>query len=93
MSYKYNLDIRVTKCYNLLYRIKEGTRVTIPEKLLRIRVEKSMSQEKLAKELGVSFATINRWENGRTEPTKRYEMVIDDYCKKNHISINDEVTE
>lgn len=67
--------------------------MTTPEKLIRIRAEKSMSQEKLAKELGVSFATINRWENGRTEPTKRYAMVIDEYCRKNHISINDEVQE
>lgn len=65
--------------------------MTPSEKLLHIRAEKSMSQEKLAKELGVSFATINRWENGRTEPSKRYAMVIDEYCRKNHISINDEV--
>lgn len=65
--------------------------MTTSEKLLRIRAAKSLSQEQLARELGVSFATINRWENGRTEPSKRYVIVIDDYCKKNHISVNNEV--
>ncbi len=63
--------------------------MTVSEKLLRIRAEKSMSQEKLAKELGVSFATINRWENGRTEPTKRYALVIDEYCRKNNIEVKE----
>lgn len=65
--------------------------MTTSDKLLRIRAAKSLSQEQLARELGVSFATINRWENGRTEPSKRYVIVIDDYCKKNHISENNEV--
>ena len=29
-----------------------------------------LSQEELAHALGVSFATVNRWENGRTAPSK-----------------------
>ena len=28
------------------------------------------SQEDLARELGVSFATVNRWENGKAVPSK-----------------------
>ena len=31
---------------------------------------KGYSQEQLARELDVSFATINRWENGKTEPSR-----------------------
>ena len=27
-------------------------------------------QENLACELGVSFATVNRWENGKTKPSR-----------------------
>lgn len=34
-----------------------------------LRKEKGISQEKLAKEMGVSFAAINHWENGKREPT------------------------
>ena len=63
------------------------------EKLLQIRAEKAMSQEELAKELGVSFAIVNRWENGRTQPSKRFCLVIDEYCRKNQISMKDEVSE
>ncbi|MGM8226649.1 helix-turn-helix domain-containing protein [Cellvibrio sp. ARAG 10.3] len=35
-----------------------------------LRVQLQMSQEDLAKELGVSFATVNRWENRKTQPSK-----------------------
>ena len=63
----------------------------VSEKLLRIRAASGMSQEELVQELGVSFATINRWENGRTQPSKRFCLVIDEYCKEKQISIKDEV--
>lgn len=32
------------------------------EKVKKVRIEIGYSQEQLARELGVSFATINRWE-------------------------------
>lgn len=59
------------------------------EKLIRIRVTLSMSQEELAKELGVSFATVNRWENEHVVPSRRYAFAIDEYCKKNNIAVED----
>jgi DNA (cytosine-5)-methyltransferase 1 len=34
----------------------------------RIRAERGLTQEGLARELGVSFATVNGWENGRHRP-------------------------
>ncbi len=39
-------------------------------KLLKIRQNLSLSQEELAEELGVSFATVNRWENGHSTPRR-----------------------
>ncbi|MBW2062778.1 MAG: helix-turn-helix transcriptional regulator, partial [Deltaproteobacteria bacterium] len=36
----------------------------------------------LAHELGVSFATINRWENGKTTPFKLARAQFDAFCKK-----------
>src|SRR5436190_10037338 len=33
-----------------------------------IRVTRGLTQEGLARELGVSFATVNGWENGRHRP-------------------------
>ena len=42
----------------------------LSNKLLKIRQSLSLSQEELAEELGVSFATVNRWENGHSFPRK-----------------------
>ena len=52
------------------------------EQIKHIRQSLFLSQEGLAKELGVSFATINRWESGKTKPTYKTMKLLDDYCKK-----------
>lgn len=49
----------------------------ISEKLVRIRAELNLSQEALAKELNVSFTSINRWENEKTVPSRKTQMMID----------------
>ena len=38
--------------------------MSFSEDLKRIRRKAFMTQEDFAKELGVSFATVNRWEKG-----------------------------
>ncbi len=40
-----------------------------PKDIKRIRLTLRMSQEKLARAVGVSFCTVNRWERGRTVPS------------------------
>ena len=42
----------------------------IAEELKKLRQQQGWSQEDLARNLGVSFATVNRWENGKTRPSK-----------------------
>ena len=37
-----------------------------PETVKEVRRQLALSQEELAQALGVSFATVNRWENGKT---------------------------
>ena len=39
-----------------------------------------LSQEEFAKELGVSFATVNRWENGKAEPSYKAKRGIEAFC-------------
>lgn len=41
------------------------------ERLRRLRDRLGLSQEQLARQLGVSFATVNRWESGRTRMSER----------------------
>lgn len=41
-----------------------------------------VSSEALAHELGVSFSTINRWENAKTVPFKLARKQFDAFCEK-----------
>ena len=40
-----------------------------PKEIRQLRVELGLTQERMAHKLGVSFATVNRWEKGRAAPT------------------------
>lgn len=45
--------------------------------ILRLRAQLNISQEELAKILGVSVISVNRWENGHFEPTKIVKAHVD----------------
>ncbi len=62
--------------------------MTFPETIKQIRQKNFLSQEAFAKELGVSFATVNRWESGKTKPTYKTMKLLNDYCKNNGIVFN-----
>lgn len=40
------------------------------------RLEKGITQEKLAEMLDVTYLTVNRWFNGKTKPSKLHEYRI-----------------
>ena len=42
------------------------------ENLKAFRLEKKLSQEKLAKAVGVSQQCVSKWEEGKNEPTLSY---------------------
>ena len=44
-----------------------------------------VSQSELAKMVGVSFATVNRWENGRFEPSYKAKRKLRVLFEKNGI--------
>ena len=44
--------------------------------LRRVRADRGLSQEQLARLLGVSFATVNRWETGRTQMPGRARQAL-----------------
>ncbi len=48
------------------------------DKMIYARAMLKYSQAKMAKELGVSFATINRWENGNNSPSKTMIVLFED---------------
>ena len=51
-----------------------------------LRVRTGLTQEKFASKLGVTFPTINRWENGRAKPSplalKQIENLLRDMGEK-----------
>lgn len=55
----------------------------------KIRCDAGMSQDAFAKLLGVSRATINRWEKGSQEPSALAMIILRDYCDAHNISVID----
>jgi len=47
-----------------------------------IRRQLDLSQEDLARQLGVSYATDNRWENGLSKPSKLAKAQLVAFCEK-----------
>jgi transcriptional regulator with XRE-family HTH domain len=53
-----------------------------------IRLHLGITQEQLAHDLGISFSTINRWENGHTIPSKLARLRLVEYCSQNKVDEN-----
>lgn len=47
-----------------------------PQAVKELRDHLQLTQEVFASILGVSFATVNRWENGKTTPTGDYARIL-----------------
>ena len=53
-----------------------------PSLVKDVRRQLSISQEDLARELGVSYASVNRWENGQAKPSKLARAQLDAFCER-----------
>ncbi len=51
-------------------------------RLKEIKKENHYSDEMIARKLGVSFLTVNRWLNGKTEPSQLALEKLQDYLLK-----------
>lgn len=52
-----------------------------------IREYLGLSQTEFADKIGVTFATVNRWENGRAIPTKLAQATLYEYCKEHGVPV------
>lgn len=58
------------------------------QKLVKqLRDEMILTQEEFAEILGVSFASISRWENGRYEPTIKVKRKIVQLCREHKVNV------
>ena len=53
-----------------------------------IRHKCLMSQIEFAEALGVSFATVNRWESGRSKPNFKTMKLINSFCEAKGIDFD-----
>lgn len=54
----------------------------------KVRKQLGMSQQQLADALCVSFATVNRWENGHVIPSNLAQKSFFDFCENSFIDIS-----
>lgn len=66
-----------------------GIAMRISDIVKEIRNRLNISQLQLAQKLGVSFATVNRWENNRCEPTLIALNGLKSICADNHIDYSE----
>ena len=50
--------------------------------LREIREHLNVSQNDMAKMIGTSYATVNRWENGHSRPGKAAQLRLFDICRE-----------
>ncbi len=62
-------------------------KIDYPATIIKIRAKLNLSQMKMADMLGVSFASVNRWENGKYEPTRLVKEKIRLLCEENKITM------
>ncbi len=60
-----------------------------PSAIRRLRAKLNISQTELAKMLGFSFTSVNRWEKGHHEPTVIAKEKLKQLFKENGISMEE----
>ena len=55
-------------------------------KIKKLRMNCLLSQSEFAKKIGVSFSTVNRWENNKATPNYQALTKIKNFCSANGIS-------
>lgn len=57
----------------------------LSEQIKKARQKAFLSQDAFAKELGVAYSTINRWETGKSKPNLSAMKAIKEFCSKHDI--------
>ena len=57
--------------------------------ILKLRAKLNLSQEELAKLLGVSFMSVDRWENDKYAPTKLVKAKPFQLFEENNIEVKE----
>ena len=66
-----------------------NAQANIPRLVRELRKRTGLTQEQFAAKIGVTFPTINRWENGRAKPSPLATQKIEELLRKMGDSGND----
>ena len=58
-----------------------------PENIKKIRLSLLLTQQEFAELLGVTYESVNRYENGKSNPTLKVQRKLLDIVKKNNLNI------
>lgn len=72
-----------------MHNLERGIVMLFKDKVKYVREKLCLSQQDLAKATGISFNTINRWENGLRKPTYILQRKFYEFCKQNNIKFED----
>ena len=76
----------------MIYTCEGGLTVGVSEKIKDIRRKSLLSQTEFADEIGVSFSTVNRWENNKNTPNYQALKKIKKFCDRNSICFDIDVS-
>lgn len=75
---------------------QEGAEKQIGQQIRKLRLEMGLTQAQFAIRLGVSFPTVNRWENQKAKPSplafQKLQKLILNLKKKNQLKYRDQST-
>ncbi len=57
--------------------------------LKNLRSKLLITQTELSEMLGVSYASVNRWENEKSKPTMKAKRKIRDLCQKEKVNLEE----
>lgn len=58
-----------------------------PKDIKRIRLNLMLTQQEFAELLGVAYETVNRYENGKSNPTLKVQRKLAEVVEKNNINL------
>ncbi len=63
--------------------------IDYPNAIRKLRAKFNISQQELADLLGVSFPSVNKWENWHYEPTIIAKVKLEELFKENNIDVEE----
>ena len=69
--------------------VNNTAKIDYADGILQLRAKLNLSQEELAKILGVSYISVNRWENDKYAPTKLVKVKLNQLFKEHDIEVKE----